>query len=81
MNLVNVADRPVHCGEKESLDLIEAELRMWLQFLSRSLCVAGLYTLYGALECVMKEVQSSVKSPESWKGYEHKIFTKERCRH
>lgn len=62
MNLFKVADRTVYCGEKESLDLIKAELRKWLQFLRRTLCVAGLYTLYGALECVMKEVQSSVKT-------------------
>lgn len=63
MNLFKVADRTVYCSEKESLDLIKAELRKWLQFLRRTLCVAGLYTLYGALECVMKEVQSSVKTP------------------
>lgn len=63
MNLFKVADRTVHCGEKESLDLTKAEQRKWLQFLRRSLCVAGLHTLYGALECVMKEVQSSVKTP------------------
>lgn len=69
MNLVKVADRTLHRGEKESLDLIKAGLRKQLEFLTRFLCVAGLYTLYGGtLDCVMKEVQNSVKSTENWRG-------------
>lgn len=60
MNSVKAADRTMHHGKKERLDLRQG-LRNWLQFLRRLVCVAGPYFLHGALEFAMNEAQGSLK--------------------